>query len=153
MEDETVLNPLDAPPEDALEDIFVLPDEVANNPQIARWYDEMVTRLRREAQGIPMKTAQLLLMERIAYTYAKMRYEEFNNPNLPERQRMALQDSWQKMLDQFNRLLEKHNDKLLTEMLVKVQNILRDSLPLIENPAERANFRRHLQEEFANINL
>lgn len=150
---ETYLNPLDDAPADAMEDIFVLPEEVASNERISRWYNEMVVRLRREAQGVPMKTAQYLLMERIAYSYAKMRYEEFTNPDLPERQRMALQDAWQKMLDQFNRLLEKHNDKVVNEMLLRVHEILKEALPIISDPIERANLRRKLQEDFANIDM
>lgn len=153
MNEDIDISNLDAPPVNALEDIFVLPEHIAQNERIAGWYTEMVAQLLREAQGLPMKAAQYALMERIAYTYANMRYQEFTNPDLSERQRQANVDSWQKMLDQFNRLLEKHNDKLMTEMLVKVQDILKNRLPLISDSAERQALRRALGEDFAAMNL
>lgn len=153
MDDQEALSSLDSPPVNGLEGIFVLPEDIAEDTRILGWYDEMTMQLRREAQGVPMSAAQYSLMERISFTYAKMRHEEFNNPNLTSRDRQALQDSWQKMLDQFNRLLEKHNDHVLQELLVKVYNIVNDGLPLISDEKERANLRRHYQAEFAGINL
>lgn len=153
MSDEVELRDLDAPPVNGLESIFVLPDHIASDARILGWYNEMTEQLRREAQGVPMQAAQYLLMERIAYTYANMRYQEFTNPDLSDRARQANQDAWQKMIDQFNRLLEKHNDKVVNEMLVKVQDILKTRLPLVSDPAERAALRRALGEDFAAMDL
>lgn len=152
-ENEIDTNSLDAPPADALESIFVLPDEIAADARIRGWYEEMVTRLRREAQGVPMKTAQYTLMERIAYFYANMRWREFTHPDMSLRERKENNLAWLQMLDMFNRMLEKHNDKLMTEMLLKVQNILKDRLSMISDPSERQALRRAYQEDFANIDL
>jgi len=153
MNEETALNPLDDAPIDAMEDIFVLPEELASDERIVRWHSEMVARLRREAQGVPMKTAQYTLMERICYFYANMRFQELHNPDMSQREKMQNMTAWQSMLDQFNRLLEKHNDKVVNEMLIKVHDILMKSLPIVTDDKERANLRRHLQEEFANIDM
>lgn len=154
MNEQTELtNPLDDAPADAMEDIFVLPETMANDPRIARWYEEMVARLRREAQGVPMKTAQYTLMERIAYFYAVARYNELTMINQTARDVRENNAAWLSMLDQFNRLLEKHNDKVVNEMIMEIQKILHDSLSIITDDRERAALRRHLQEEFANINL
>lgn len=152
-EEELTVNPLDDAPADAMEDIFTLPEEIASDERILRWYEEMVTRLRREAQGVPMKTAQYTLMERIAFFYANMRYQEFHNENMTTREKMQNIQAWQSMLEMFNRMLEKHNDKLVREMLIKVQQILKDSLPIVGDATDRTNLRRKLQEEFANIDL
>ena len=153
MNEELDTSNLDAVPADSLDGIFVLPDDLANDPRILEWYTEMVTRLRREAQGVPMKTAQYTLMERIAYFYANMRYQELNNPNMTAREKMQYIDAWQKMLDQFNRMLEKHNDKLMAETLLKVQEILANRLPIVSDPGDRASLRRALAEDFANLDL
>lgn len=153
MSEETDLRDLDAPPANPLDSIFVLPETLSSDPQIRGWYEEMVRQLRTEAQGIPMKAAQYTLMERIAYFYANMRYQEMHNSELTDRQRQSNIETWQKMLDQFNRLLEKHNDKLLNELILRVQEILKEHLSLITNPTERAALRRAYAEEFANMNL
>lgn len=153
MSDEIELRDPDAPPANALDGIFVLPEEISDNALIRGWYEEMVTQLRREAQGIPMQVLQFTLMERIAYFYANMRYQEIMNPGMTNRERMSNIDAWQKMIDQFNRLLEKHNDKVVNEVLVKVQNVLLEGLPLVTDPAERQALRRFYGEAFAKENL
>lgn len=153
MSDNTEIRDLDAPPVNPLDSIFVLPDHLASDHQILEWYEEMVSQLRREAQGVPMKSGQYTLMERIAFFYANMRYQEFHHPEMSDRQRQANIDNWQKALDQFNRLLEKHNDKVVNEMLIKVHDILMNALPIVTDDKERANLRRHLQEQFANIDM
>lgn len=146
---EQTLRDLDAPPANGLDGIFVLPENIASDARILGWYNEMVTQLRREAAGIPMKAAQYTLMERIAFMYANMRHQEFTNPEMSDRQRQANIDAWQKMLDQFNRLLEKHNDKVVSEMMVKVMNILKERLAIVTDPVERQALRRALAEDFA----
>lgn len=153
MDEELELGNLDSPPADSLDGIFVLPEELANDPRILAWHTEMVRRLRNEAQGVPMKTAQFTLLERIAYFYAHMRYQELNNPNMTAREKMQYITAWQTMLDQFNRMLEKHNDKLMAETLLKVQEILTNRLALVSDPIDRASLRRALAEDFANLDL
>lgn len=153
MNEETDLTNLDAPPVNGLDSIFVLPASLAEDARIRAWYEEMVTQLRREAAGIPMKSAQYTLMERIAYYYALMRYQELSEVEVSERERAAVREAWQKMIDQFNRLLEKHNDKLLNEMLVKVQNILFEHLPIVTDERDRKSLRRAYVEAFASIEL
>lgn len=153
MTDEIFTDSLDEAPVDALEDIFVLPEDIQSDARIVRWHTEMVERLKREAQGVPMKTAQYTLMERISFFYAYMRYQELHNPDMSSREKMANMTAWQSMLDMFNRMLEKHNDKVLRETILEVQAILKDALPIVSDTKERADLRRHLGERFANIGL
>jgi len=150
---EDLTTDLDAPPSNGLDDIFVLPEDIAADPRIVGWYNEMVTQLRREAQGVPMKAAQYTLMERICYFYAYMRYQEFTNPAMPGREKLQNIAAWQTMLDQFNRLLEKHNDKIVQDMLLQVQDIVKNVLNLVKDPDERQFLRRRLNEEFAAVEL
>jgi hypothetical protein len=124
-----------------------------DNPRVVAWYEEMSRQLRREAQGVPMQSSQYTMMERIAFLYAKMRYQELNEIVVPERERQATQDSWQKAIDQFNRLLEKNNDKIIQDKIVQVQDIVKNVLNLVESQEERQFLRRRLNEEFANLEL
>lgn len=144
---------LDAPPATGLEDIFVLPDYIADDERIQRWYNSMSAQLQQEARGVPMQTAQFTLMERICYFYANMRYQEFNNPNMSPRERRENNAAWQGMLDMFNRLLEKHNDKVVNEMLLKVQEIVLTALDMVSDPVEKSALRRYLQESLAAAGL
>lgn len=153
MNEELDTSNLDAPPANGLEGIFVLPEHIAADARISGWYNEMADQLRREAQGIPMQAAQYALMERICYTYAYMRYREFTETNLNERERQSNQDAWQKMIDQFNRLLEKHNDRVVNEMLITVLAIIKDRLAMVSDPDERTALRRALQEDFARLGM
>jgi len=144
---------LDSPPVTGLEDIFVLPDYISEDDRILRWYNSMASQLQQEAKGIPMQTAQFTLMERICYFYANMRYQEFNNPNMSPRERRENNAAWQSMLDMFNRLLEKHNDKVVNEALLKSHEIVLASIEMVTDPVEKASIRRFLQEQFAAAGL
>lgn len=139
--------------EDEVNDIFTLPEDMQADPRISRWYEEMVLNLRAEAQGIPMKTNQFFLMERIAYLYALVRYRELGDVPYPGREHREDLKVLADYMDKFNRLLEKHNDKVLKEMIMKVQEILHQALPIVSDKNERANLRRRLQEDFASIDL
>lgn len=145
-------NPLDPPPLDELHDLFDLPEELQGVEQYVRWHSEISTRLRREASGLPMKTIQLMLMERIVNFYVVMRSME-TDPNVSANQQKNALEFWLKMTTEFNRLLEKHQDKLLNEVVLKVQAILREVLPLISNKEERQTVRRELNARFAEIEL
>ena len=140
---------LDNIPATGLEDIFVLPEHISDDERIQRWYNAMATQLQQEAKGVPMQTAQFTLMERICYFYANMRYQEFNNPDMSSRERRENNAAWQGMLDMFNRLLEKHNDKVVNEMLLKAQDILLTGLSMVSDPTEKAALRRYYQESLA----
>ena len=145
--------PLDIDTNTSAEDIFTLPTELAADPRISRWYTEMVENLRIEAQGIPMKTNQFFLMERIAYLYSLIRYKEFSEVSYPGREHREDLKVLSGYMDQFNRLLEKHNDKIVNEMVGKIQEILRDALPIVTDDKERTALRRRLQTDFENIDL
>lgn len=147
------LNPLDAPPLDELEDVFALPEPYASDERIQRWHTEIITRLRREAAGVPMTTAQTMLMERIAFFYIVMRFKEYSEGGISARELKDNNSAFLSMLDSFNKLLEKHNDKILHDVILQVTKILMDALPIISDEKERMAMRRRLQEDFASINL
>jgi hypothetical protein len=139
--------------DEAINDIFTLPREMANDARISQWYQEMVQNLRAEAQGIPMKTNQYFLMERIAFLYAMIRFKELGEATYSGRDHRDDLKVLGDYMDKFNKLLETHNDKVVHELIMKVQAILAEALPMITDDRERANLRRHLQEEFASIDL
>jgi hypothetical protein len=160
---DTEVHPLDPPPLDNLEDIFDLPESLRGNEQLERWHREIVLRLRRESQGLPMKTVQTLLLQQIASHYVQIRHIESLLPDfadmdarqiaLYEKNRRDQSTFWISMTQEFNRLLEKHQDKLMNKVLADVQEILKDGLPMITNKDERRALTRFLSEKFAEMEL
>lgn len=148
-----IADPLDGAPLDGLQIAFRVPASIEHDVELTALHGEIVKRLRREAQGLPMKTVQLLLIERIAFTYVDMIQNERTGVLRTARDKKEAYTSWVTMTQEFNRLLEKHNDKLLNEVLIKVQAILAEALPTISDPEERRQVRRFLQESFAEIEL
>lgn len=160
---DTQTHPLDPAPLDNLEDIFDLPESLRDNEQLVRWHREIVLRLRRESQGLPMKTVQTLLLQQIASHYVQIRHIESLQPSFEdmdarqiaayEKNRRDQSQFWISMTQEFNRLLEKHQDKLLNKVLADVQAILKEGLPLITNKDEKRALTRFLSEKFAELEL
>lgn len=145
------INPLDVAPDDGLATAFELPESISEDATLLSLHTEIVMRLRREASGLPMKTVQNLLIERIAYFYVAMKQKEREGISLREQKEILA--FWLSMTQEFNRLLEKNTDKLLDEMIMKVQDILKEALPIVSDVPERQKLRRELSERFAEMQL
>lgn len=143
---------LDAAPVDALDDLFQLPTEMRENSMFTRWYAEIRERLRRESRGIPMKTAQLMLQERIARGYLMQRVREEMGA-ATDRTALDAEKLWLQQIQEFNRTLEKNNEKILNEILVQVSTILQDVLPKIKDKDERAAIREEMITRLDEIEL
>lgn len=61
-------------PLDDLDVVYSLPENVADD--LRSMYEVIVVRMRRDVQGLPVSTVQLLLIERIAYNYIVLRQRE-----------------------------------------------------------------------------
>lgn len=153
----TALDPDIAPVGDALAAAFTLPDYLP--PEYHALYHEVLTRLRNEARGISMTTAQTLIMERISYFYVVMKYKEASGELGLKEQKETL-DFWLKTTIEFNRMLTASENKSNTTFLVELQNILRNSLKVLDGvdltKVSATELKQRLNvnwnEEFARIN-
>lgn len=143
--------PFDAPL-DELAAAFELPEYIAADETLAGLYHEIVLRLRREAAGLPMKTAHMLLIERIASFYVTIRYKE-NHQEFRGYQQKEFNTYWLSLTQEFNKVLQANDEKLREAMLLEIQNIVSDTLKLITDPNDRQNVRRKLSEEFAKMEV
>lgn len=144
-------SPIDEPL-DELASAFTLPEHLAEDPALVALYDEIVRRLRREAAGLPMKTAHTLLIERIATFYVTIRYKE-NHDDFRGYQQKEFNAYWLSLTQEFNKVLQANDEKLREAMLLEIQNIVSDTMKLITDPADRQNVRRKLSEEFAKLEV
>lgn len=144
--------PLVVMPANDLQAAFKLPEHIEADEILAELFTNMVTRLRREAEGIPMSTVQQLLIERIASMYVQIRYMENTGFDGVNKQK-ELNDYWLKLVAEFNRLLSSNDDKRREQLLYDVQNVVMESLKLISNDEERRDIRRALTEGFTKLNV
>lgn len=147
------LDPLDGPPTDGLEAAFRLPPKVEADPDMSHLHQEIVLRLRREAQGLPMNTVQLLLLERIATHYVTTKlYEEAGELTL--RDMKDLNGMYLQMTAEFNRLLSVSQDKLRDALFESIQEIVMSAMnEEIDDKETHKKMRLRLAEEFAALDL
>lgn len=143
-------SPLDAAPPDGLERAFRLPPHIADDTELRELYEEMVLRLRREAQGLPMNTLQQILIERIAGLYVQIKYKE-DHQAFSANQQKEFNTYWLDLTKEFNRLLQASDDKLREILLNEIETIIKGALDLIESLPDKKNVRRHIQEGLAAI--
>lgn len=144
---------LDAAPADTLDVVF----DGTNAFTGTTWepmFMEIVRRLRSEADGLPMNTAQILLIERMAtfYVMQRQREAEADAPLTANAQKGAT-DAWLSMTQEFNKQLNSGADKLRDKTLGDVQMMIASLLPTISDPEEQKAFRRRLAEEFARMGM
>lgn len=144
-------SPIDEPL-DELAEAFTLPDYISEDATLVSLYEEIVRRLRREAAGLPMKTAHTLLIERIATFYVTIRYKE-NNDGFRGYQQKEFNAYWLSLTQEFNKVLQANDEKLREAMLIEIQTIVSDTLKMITDPTDRQNVRRKLSEEFAKMEV
>lgn len=144
-------SPLDEPL-DELASAFTLPDYLAEDDELVALHEEIVRRLRREAAGLPMKTAHMLLIERIATFYITIRYKE-NNDSFRGYQQKEFNAYWLSLTQEFNRVLQANDEKLREAMLLEVQDIVTKAVGLISDATDRQNVRRQLAEGFAGLGV
>ena len=131
-----------------IDDLFSLPAPYSENPQIVRWYNEIIARQQREAAGLPMQINQVQLLERMAFFYVVMRYKEQNGETISARDMKDANAEWRSMFDAFSRSIEKHKDQILRDTIIQIQDIISRVLLGIEDDTVRKNLQRQFVEEF-----
>jgi hypothetical protein len=135
---------------DSLDSAFTLPEQITSNPVLQNLYEVIVSRMRRESEGVPMNTIQTLLMERIALNYITMKARE---QGLLEPLSAAAQKDhqtwWLAMTAQFNKQLNKateqeYKDKILREVL----NVIVSVLSKVEDPKLKKQLKDDLMAGF-----
>lgn len=149
----TASDPLDAAPPDDLAEAFRLPESVLSDDSLVTLHANIVTRLRREAAGMPMNTVQQLLLERIAMNYVVLKQKERTGGFTTPAQQKDFNTFWLSMTQEFNKLLMANEDKRREAMLMEIQSIVVQATELVMDKEQRQNVRRFLQEQFAAIEV
>lgn len=138
--------------DDGMAIIFTLPEVLSEHPQLRMMYDDIIARLRSEANGLPMNTVQLLLLERIAFYYVVMKFSELNGGVSP----LVVKDMikhWQSMTTEFNRQLAAGHEKLRDALLLSVYEVVNKAVSEVADPEIKASLRQRLSGDFAEMGL
>lgn len=141
---------LDAAPADGLERAFRLPEHIASDPELLALHDELLRRLRQEAFGIPMHTAQELLLERIVTRYLLIKYRDEHGWVGVTAEKDA-NAQWLDALKEWNRVLQSSNEQLRDALMREVTKISLEAVELIEDQETRQKVRRHFSTKYAAL--
>jgi len=141
---------LDAAPADGLERAFRLPEYIAQDPELLALHDELKSRLRAEAFGIPMHTAQEILLERIVTRYLIIKYRE-EHGWVGVNTEKDFNAQWLDLLKEWNRVLQVSQEQLRAALMEEVTKISLEAVELISDASERQRVRRHFAEKYAAI--
>src|SRR5688572_9415277 len=133
-----------------LDGIFHLADLAVTDPNLRMQYESIVHRLRKESEGVPMNTIQLLLLERIASNYIMLRQREVSRfVNVTPQQQKELNTFWLAMTSQFQKTLQKASaaedrEAAFREIGQSINRVLKN----IEDPETRTMVAEALAAEF-----
>jgi hypothetical protein len=134
MTDTTTTPTNDLVDEETLAGLFRAPAEIRDNPEWVEMYDALVRSLRRDASGLPLDMAQVMLIERIASTYMRLSwYGAFGGATNAAIDRMN--DQYLKFTTQFQKVLQANDDVLRADLVTKFGKIMADGVDMIPDDA------------------
>lgn len=137
-----------------LDDAFDLPEDAVPDPKYRMLYQVIVHRLLEESQNVPMNTAQLLLIERIAanYIYIKVR-ESGGIDNINPLAQDKMNTYFLATLAQFQKMLAKATAQEDREQTLReVRDIIVRVAKTSTSPAKQEVL-QELVEEFKKVGI
>lgn len=139
---------IDEPEVDALDFAFTPPAYVRDDEELLTLYNEIVRRMRAEAQGIPLETNQLLLLAKIALGFVDIKHRDEVGWNGINTQKDA-NAQWLALLREWNTVLRDNKEKITQKVVDDFMDITAEATKMIRDDDNRRNVRRFLQERFA----
>ena len=133
--------------DDALNQLFQPPAEIA---LISGWperYFAVVRRLQRDAMGLPMDMAQNMLIERIASTYIRVVWYQTNG-GMSERQLGELNKLYLAYTAQFQKVLQASDEVLRQDLVNKFAAIVEEIPKMIRDKEDRTAVFHYIRENF-----
>lgn len=110
-----------------LDSIFVLPDNI-DDENLRLAYEIIVARMRREASHCAMSTVQQLLIERIAYNYVVLRWNEARDSFAHTTAQKEFNSFWLSMTQEFNRTLRVTDQEYKSALLGQIAEVISETM-------------------------
>lgn len=143
-------DPLDSAPPDGLAYLFEAPAHIREHEEIHGMYQEIVRRMRAEAEGIPMETNQLLLLAQIAQDYAEIKYRDETNSWVGTNSRAVLRDQWAKLMAEWRQVLKDNKDKISEQIVADFVKITNEAMKKVRDNEDRKTAMLYMKEQFAS---
>lgn len=134
-----------------MDSAFTLPESI-DDEQLRTLYEVIVHRLRSEAAHLTMTTVQQLLIERIAYNYIVLRYNESNNGFAHSTAQKEFNSFWLSMTQEFNRQVRQSDEEFRATLLNQVAGIFASVLDT-EDKETSSRLRSKFQDALATAGL
>lgn len=115
-----------------LDSIFVLPDNI-DDPELRMAYEIIVARMRKEAAHCAVSTVQQLLIERIAYNYIVLRWNEARDSFAHTTAQKEFNSFWLSMTQEFNRTLRVTDQEYKSALLSQIAEVISETMA-VEDP-------------------
>lgn len=141
-------DPFDSAPADGMAYAFTPPAHIREHEELNALFEEIVARMRHEAEGIPMETNQLLLLSQIATDFVEMKYRDeigWQGTN----SRKDAKDQWVKLMGEWRQVLKDNKEKISEKIVADFIKITNETFKQIKNDEDRRNAMRFAKEKFA----
>lgn len=142
-------DPLDRAPVDRMAYAFTPPAHIREHEEINELYEEIVRRMRAEAEGIPMETNQLLLLAQIAQDYAEMKYRDETSSWVGTNSRQVAKDQWVKLMAEWRQVLKDNKDKISEQIVADFVKITNEAMKKVKDNDDRKTAMLYMKEQFA----
>lgn len=129
---------------------FTPPAHIREDENLNTLFEEIVRRMREEAEGIPMETNQLLLLSQIALDFVEMKYRDDHASWPGTNSRKDAKDQWIKLMAEWRQVLKDNKDKISEQIVGDFIKITNEAMKKVRDDSDRKTALLYMKEQFAN---
>lgn len=134
--------------------VSLLPAELQDYPEWVDRRTEIMNALKKDAEGLPMSTAQHMLMERLATFYVLLRKREAEpGSKLSFQDIRQNQQQWLAMTTEFNRQLTIGEDERRAKLKENFQKVVVAAVNRVKDDQIRRDLLKSITEGFREVGL
>jgi hypothetical protein len=141
-------DPLDAAPVDRMAYAFTPPAHIREHEELNELFEEIVERMRREAEGIPLETNQLLLLSQIATDFVEMKYRDETGWQGTNARKDA-KAQWISLMAEWRQVLKDNKEKISEQIVADFIKITNEAMKKVKDNDDRKTALRFMKEQFA----
>ncbi len=142
-------DPLDSAPANGMAYAYTPPAHIREHAELNALFEEIVERMRHEAEGIPMETNQILLLSQIAVDFVEMKYRDETSSWVGTNARKDAKAQWIALMAEWRQVLKDNKEKISEKIVADFIKITNDAMKQIENDEDRRRAMRFAKEKFA----
>lgn len=143
-------DPLDSAPVDRMAYAFNPPAHIREHAELNELFEEIVQRMRHEAEGIPMETNQLLLLAQIAMDFVEMKYRDETATWVGTNARKDAKGQWISLMAEWRQVLKDNKEKISEQIVADFVKITNEAMKKVKDNDDRKTAMLFMKEQFAS---